>query len=46
MKNCGYHNERKHRDVKGSDKYVTLDISFRFGSMEKMRITYSEPKDN
>ena len=26
MKNCGHSNVRKHRDIKGSDKYVTLDI--------------------
>ena len=26
MKNCGRHNVSKHKDIKGSDKYVTLDI--------------------
>ena len=26
MKNCGRRNVRKHKDIKGSDKYVTLDI--------------------
>ena len=26
MKNCGRSNVRKNRDIKGSDKYVTLDI--------------------
>ena len=29
MKNCGGHNVRKHREIKGSDKYVTLDISLK-----------------
>ena len=24
MKNCGFRNVRKHRDIKGSDKYITL----------------------
>ena len=24
MKNCGRRNVRKHKDIKGSDKYVTL----------------------
>ena len=24
MKNCGLQNVRKHREIKGSDKYVTL----------------------
>ena len=28
MKICGCRNVRKHRDIKGSDKYVTLDIKF------------------
>ena len=26
MKNCGCRNVRKHKEIKGSDKYVTLDI--------------------
>ena len=46
MKNCGCQNFRKHRDIKGNEKYATLDISLKFGSMDKMRITFSEPKDN
>ena len=45
MKICGLRNVRKHREIKGSDKYVTLDISLKFGSQEKMRITSSDPKD-
>ena len=27
MKNCSCQNVRKHREIKGSDKYVTLDMS-------------------
>ena len=27
MKNCGRRNFRKHKEIKGSDKYVHLDIS-------------------
>ena len=46
MKNCGRLNVRKHRDIKGSDKYVTLDISLKFDSLEKTRITFLEPNDN
>ena len=46
MKNCGCRNVRKHREIKGSDKIVTLEISLKFGSLENMRITYSQPKDN
>ena len=30
MKNCGYRNVRKHREINGSDKYITLDISLKF----------------
>ena len=41
MKNCGRHNVRKHREIKGSDKYVTLKISLKFDSLDKMRITSS-----
>ena len=40
MKNCGRQNARKHREIKGSDKYVTLDISLKFDSLDKMIITY------
>ena len=44
MKNCCRRNVRKHREIKGSDNYTTLDISLKFGSMDKMRITSLEPK--
>ena len=30
MKNCGHHNVRKHREIKGSDKCVTLEIQLKF----------------
>ena len=33
MENCGCHNVRKHREIKGGDKYVTLDISLKFDSL-------------
>ena len=46
MKNCYRCNIRKHREIKGSDKYVALDISFKFDSLYKMEITSSESKDN
>ena len=41
MKNCGCCNVRKHRDIKGSDKYATLDISLKFDNMDNMKITSS-----
>ena len=44
--NCGRRNVRKHREIKGSDKYVTLDISLKFGSLDMIRITSSNPKHN
>ena len=46
MKICDCRNVRKHRDIKGSDKYVTLEISLRFDSLDKMKIISSESKDN
>ena len=44
MKNCGRCNVSKHRDTKGSDMYVTLDISSHIDSLDKMKIKYSESK--
>ena len=42
MKNRDCRNVRKHREIKGSDKYVTLDISLKFDSLEKMKIKSSK----
>ena len=44
MKNCGRHKVRKHKEIKGSDKCVTLNISEKFESLNKMEITSSESK--
>ena len=44
MKNCGCNYVRKHRDIKGVDKSVTLEISLKLDSIENMRITSSESK--
>ena len=44
MKHCGIQNVRKHKDIKGSDKCVTLDISLKFYSLDKMKIKYSDSK--
>ena len=46
IKNCGRRNVRKHREIKGSDKYITLNILLKFDSKKKMKITSSESKDN
>ena len=45
MKNCGCHNVMTHREIKVSYKYVTLDISLKFYSLDKMKITSSESKE-
>ena len=44
MKNCGRCNVRKHKEIKGSDNYVTLEILSKFDSLDKMKITSSESK--
>ena len=33
MKNCGRRNVRRQREVKDDEKYITLDISYDFGSL-------------
>ena len=44
MKNCGRRNVRKHREIKNGERYIILDISLRFCSLDKMKITSSDPK--
>ena len=44
MKTCGRCNVNKHKDIKGSDKYVTLDILLKFYSLDKMKIKSAESK--
>ena len=44
MKNCGLWKIRKQKEIKGSDKIVTLDISAKFDSLNKMETTSSESK--
>ena len=47
MKNCGQRNVRKHKEIKGSDKCVTLNmyeilnISEKFDNLDKMETTSS-----
>ena len=45
MENCGCHKVRKHKEIKGSDKYVTLEISAKFDSLKNMETTSSESKE-
>ena len=44
IKMCVRRNVRKQKDIKGSDKYFTLDISSKFDSLDKMKTTSSESK--
>ena len=44
MKNCGGRKVSKHKEIKGSDKIVTLNVSAKFDSLNKMETTSSESK--
>ena len=44
MKNCGCRKVRKHKEIKGSNKIVTLNVSAKFDSLNKMKTTSSESK--
>ena len=50
MRNCGQRNVRKHKEIKGSDKCVTLNmydifnISEKFDDLDKMETTSLESK--
>ena len=46
MKNRGRCKVRKHKEIKGSDKIVTLNVSENFDSLNKMETTSSESKGN
>ena len=37
MKNCGCCNVRKLKEIRGSDNYITLDISSKFDSLNKIK---------
>ena len=44
MKNCGCQKVRKHKEIKVSDKIVTLNISEKFDNLNKMKTTSLESK--
>ena len=44
MKNSVRRKVSKHKEIKGSDKCVTLNISEKFGSLKNMETTSSESK--
>ena len=39
MKNCGCRKVSKHKEIEGSDNIVTLNISAKFDSLNKMKTT-------
>ena len=45
MKSCGCRKVSKHKEIKGSDKISTLDISANFDSLNKLETTSSESKE-
>ena len=44
MNNCGCYKVRKHKEIRGSDKCVTLNVSEKFDSLKKMETTSSDSK--
>ena len=44
MKKCGRRKVRKHKEIKGSDKIVTLNVSAKFESLNNTETSSSESK--
>ena len=44
MKNCDRRKVRKQKEIKGSENIVTLNVSEKFDSLNKMKTTSSESK--
>ena len=44
MKNCGHRKVSKHKEIRGSEKCVTLNVSEKFDSLNKIETTSSESK--
>ena len=42
IKNCGRQKVRKHKEITVSNKIVTLNVSAKFDSLNKMKTTSSE----
>ena len=45
MGSCGCRKVMKHKEIKGSDKIVTLNVSENFDSLNKMETISSESKE-
>ena len=46
MKKIGFCDVRKHIEIKGNDRYITLVVSLKWDSLDNMIIASSESKDN
>ena len=46
MENCGRQNVRKHKEIKGSEKYATSDMTLKFDNMDKMKINININLEN
>ena len=44
MNSCVCQNVRKHREIKNGEICIALDISLKYGCLDKMEITFSEKK--
>ena len=44
MKNCGRHKVREHKEIKGSDKIITLNISAKFENLNNIKTISLESK--
>ena len=45
MKICGRHKVRKHKEIRGTDRIKTFDISAKFDTLNKMETKTSESKE-
>ena len=45
MKTFGHRNVRKHKEIKVSDTYVTLNILLKYDNLDKMKTRSSESKE-
>ena len=45
MRSCGWHNVRKHREIKNSEHYIALEIYFKLNFMVKGEVKSSGSRD-
>ena len=44
MRSFGRRNVRKHREIKNGEQHIISEIYLKFGYLDKMKITSSDPK--